>query len=151
KRVPRALVPAMVGPLLAACFGGGAPSSSAPAPEQSGTSSVVASSTPAPAAPVLPPEASVGTRAGAGAFFRYFWAVYNYSYIAKSADDLRQASAGQCGFCGQAIREIEKGRLLGYQFIGADVSVLAAVAAPGDVGRGLIVNALARQSPGRTV
>ena len=80
-RASRALVPAMLGILLAACFGGGGGTpSSTPASVPSVTSSPAVSSTATATPPVVPPEASVGTRAGAEAFFRYFWAVYNYSY-----------------------------------------------------------------------
>jgi hypothetical protein len=83
------------------------------------------------------------------AFFRYFWDVYNFSYQNADAGGLRSISTPKCSFCSRAIQELDAASKSGSTFEGGQVSVSTAVAAPGDARRGIVVNAVASQEPGR--
>jgi hypothetical protein len=99
----------------------------------------------------LPAAAKKPTRAGATAFYRYFWAVYNYSFESLDSRSLRLISARTCDFCLNAVSGIEKKRTAGSKFEGGTVTVDVAVSAPGDPRIGLLVNSVLTQSDGRRI
>lgn len=156
----RAVAAAVAGALVVAgtaffLFSGNGSGSAAPAPVTP-TSAPPSSASPTPSqtkveAPVLPAAAKEPTTKGAAAFFRYFWETFNYSYRALDTAGLDDLSEKSCRSCTSYIAAIEAARDEGNRFTGGEVQVLAAVAAPGDVERGLVVNAVISQEPAFTI
>lgn len=107
------------------------------------------SSTPEP--PPLPAAATKPTRAGAAAFLRYFFAVYNYSFASLDSSAIERISADSCKFCQGVRKDVQSARRQGLRFEGAEISVVAAVAAPGEARKGLVVNGSIDQRVGRSV
>lgn len=127
----------------------------APAPVTP-TSAAPTSPTPSPSSaavkpPVLPAEATKPTAKGAAAFFRYFWETFNYSYATLDSEALKSLSQASCRSCAGYAEAIDAAQSEGSQFVGGRVTVVAAVAAPGDVERGLVVNAVISQEPAFTI
>lgn len=81
----------------------------------------------------------------------YWWAVFNYSYRARSSTLLRAISGPTCSFCSGVASEIDQRRAEDARFEGAQVSLVAAVTAEGDAAEGLLTNTVISQSAGRTV
>jgi hypothetical protein len=121
----------------------------------SATSSPAGSPSASPSETLRPPElpaaASEPTPKGAVAFFRYFWAVFNYSYGSLDSRPLRAISADSCKSCTGYIESIDDALRRGETFAGGKVTVTAAVAAPGDPHKGLVVNAVVTQEPAFSV
>jgi hypothetical protein len=127
-----------------------APVSTGTSTPSTATSSVAVSPTLKP--PLLPAAAAKPTPAGAAAFFRHFWATVNYSYASLDSAPLRGISAPSCKSCAGYADAIDNARAEGNTFAGGVVTVTEAVAAPGgDVGTGLVVNALLTQEAAFTV
>ncbi|NLT53523.1 MAG: hypothetical protein GXX79_02915 [Actinomycetales bacterium] len=112
-------------------------------------------SSPSPSAitvdpPMLPEAATKPTRAGAEAFFRHFWDVYNYSFQVVDSSYIRDVSDQQCIYCNSVIDGVDKSRRLDQSYAGGRVDVSASVVAPGDIERGLFVSATLSQEAGIT-
>lgn len=104
-----------------------------------------ASSSPTFAPPVLPAVAKQSTQAGAKAFFRYFWDVYNYSYDARDVAALRGISDEKCTFCQSTVEDVEKTLRKDLHFQGGLVAVNEAAVAPDDPMAGVLVQGLISQ------
>ena len=133
---------------LTGCTGDDAPappSATTPPPTTS------ASPSPTPREPSLPAAAKKPTRAGAEAFYRYFWDVYNYSFASLRTQTLRRVSTSTCDFCSSAASKIDENRSAGASYSGGAVSVNVAVSAPGNPRVGLLVNSVLSQGDGKTV
>jgi len=136
--------------------GGSDPS---PRPTAGGTTSLSTSPTDSPSPtpsealppPLLPVDAESPTTAGAVAFFRYFWAIYNYGFASLDSAPLRRISASSCESCTRYAEGIDGSRAAGAVIAGGKVTVRTAVAAPGDAEVGLVVNALVDQQSASTV
>jgi hypothetical protein len=128
--------------LCTGCFGGSTP------PPATTTTAAVTSPTPSQTTPppTLPPDATKATPDGAVAFFRYFWDVYNYSYSALDTTELRRISESTCKFCLDSANAIDARKREGGHYVGGTVTVTTAVAAPGDVQVGLLVNSVVDQA-----
>jgi hypothetical protein len=131
-----------------------------PGPTAGGTTSQSTSSTDSPSpseserprVPALPRAATEPTRPGASAFLKHFFAVYNYSFLTLNTGPLLAISSGDCAFCASAVRTIEEVKSKGSIVRGGEVSVVTAVAQPGDPeGRGIVVNSVLQQAAGQTV
>lgn len=138
--------------LLAGCTGGGSPT----APPSTSVSPSATSASPTQTAsgslaPTLPAAAQAGTRAGAEAFFRYFWDVYNYSYKSLDAAALDVVSEPGCKFCVQSRKDLTDAIASNRTFEGGSVMLDLVVVAPVDGRGGALVNAIATQSEGRLV
>jgi Family of unknown function (DUF6318) len=116
-----------------------------------GTTSGSASASRSPAPPLLPEAAKHPTRPGAEAFFRYFIAVYSYSYSSQNTSSLRAISDVTCKFCTSAIDAIESTRADNQHAVGGDGVVTNVVAAPGVPTDGLLINAVVDQRPSSIV
>jgi hypothetical protein len=138
--VPLALV-------LAGCSSGS--SGTLPTSVKPSTAVTSAPSTMPP--PTLPAEARQATRAGASAFFRYFWAVYNHAYASMDTTLLRSISDSTCKSCLGFADSIDAAARKEDHFNGGIVTVSVAVAAPGDPSTGLLVNGVVDQSPAQTI
>jgi hypothetical protein len=101
--------------------------------------------------PVLPDAAKAGTRAGAEAFFRYFWDVYNYSYASLDTAPLKAISESTCKFCTDAAEGIQLQSRRGGRFEGGAVTVKTIVVTPGDVKTGLVANSVIDQALSRVL
>jgi hypothetical protein len=97
--------------------------------------------------PTLPAEARQATRAGASAFFRYFWAVYNHAYASMDTTLLRSISDSTCKSCLQVADEVDMTKRNGERVTGGVVTVAVAVAADGKPAQGMLVNGLVEQTP----
>lgn len=130
-------------------------SSAGPTPTSSAASPPTGSKSPAvkPSAspPSLPMAAAKQTPEGASAFVGYFWDVVDYSYQSRSSATLRALSSETCKFCSQVADEIDKRKSENAHFEGYEVTVVAAVTAPGNPLAGLITNAMLSVTAGRTV
>jgi hypothetical protein len=111
----------------------------------------VPSSSPTLKPPLLPAAAAKPTPDGAAEFFRFFWATYNYSFASLDAAPLRRISAPTCKSCAAYATGIDDAKRAGARFDGGRVIVRQAVAAPDDVQRGLVVNALVDQGAAVTI
>jgi hypothetical protein len=114
------------------------------------------SSTPAPApsvspSPAVPALAQQPTRAGAQAFARYFFEVYNYAFWTADPAPLKAISDSQCVYCKSNIDVVESVRAQQARVEGGRIEVTTAVAAPGDPTDRLVVNLLLHQEAGRTL
>jgi hypothetical protein len=138
----------VVGCLLAACTQGGSNG-----PDISTTTPTVATSSPTPSptatAPVLPDAAKVGTRAGAEAFFRHFWDVYNYSYARLDTAPLRAITEPTCQFCQDSLKDLADAIASRRHFVGGQIQLGVLVAAPIDAGGKTVINSVASQTEGR--
>jgi hypothetical protein len=117
----------------------------------SAQSATTTTTTPSRAVPVLPEAATKPTRAGAEAFFRYFWGVYNYSYAERDATVLLEISRESCKSCIRASREISAAVGAQFEFSGGVVAVTTVIVAPDDPEAGVLIQAIIDQSPSRTV
>ena len=103
----------------------------APPPLPSATSS-----SPAPIALPVPPEATPETPQGAEAFARYFLLVVGEAFKSADASRLKALSAPGCGGCDALISSVEGLREQGRKRVGGDYTVKTAAAPPvenGDV------------------
>jgi hypothetical protein len=82
---------------------------------------------------------------------RYFFDTYNYSFQTLDSGALAAISTSSCKFCQGVVKDVTSARRQGLRFEGARISVKAAVAAPGDIRKGLLVNSSIDQSAGRTL
>jgi hypothetical protein len=114
-----------------------------------GSPSPTLSETPEP--PALPDAATKPTRAGAAAFLRYFFAIYNYSFASLDSSAIERISAESCRFCQGVRKDVQSAKEQGLRFEGAEIAVVAAVAAPGEARKGLVVNGSIDQRVGRSV
>lgn len=136
--------------ILAACSDGADPPPT-PVPV---TTTVTGTGTPTPSpppAPVLPDAAKQPTRPGAEAFVRHFFAVYNHAYWNADSRSLQALSDPACTFCGSAIKSIDSILRDRERVSGGRITVSTAVAAPGDVNQGMLVNLVLEQEPGTTL
>jgi hypothetical protein len=113
------------------------------------TSSVASSPTLKP--PLLPAAAAKPTTKGAAAFLRYFFDVYNYGFHSLDTTPLAALSDTKCSFCTSAIKNVQGVADIEGRAAAGDVIVTTAVAAPGDVRKGIVVNALITQDAGTIV
>jgi hypothetical protein len=98
--------------------------------------------------PPLPAAAAEPTRAGAEAFLRYFFEVYNYSYDSLDSRQMQRISLSGCKYCAAVVRDVRSAVADGLRYRDGLVSVTAVVAAPGDVKKGLIVSSTLVQTGG---
>jgi hypothetical protein len=96
-------------------------------------------------APVLPAAARQPTRAGAEAFFRYFWEVYNYSYRTRDISVFRTLYKDSCRFCSTSVADIEAATAKNLHYTGGEVAIQVLVAAPDNPETGMLVNSVIRQ------
>jgi hypothetical protein len=107
-----------------------------------------ASATATATLPVLPEAAQHPTRDGAAAFLTYFFAVYDYIFDAVDSAPLARISDPTCKYCARAVAAVDEARREGLTYSGGRNSVVVAVAAPGTPSKGILVNALVRQTGG---
>lgn len=132
--------------LAAGCSGDGSTSAGTTTVTVTPTVSMSSSPpTPTVAPPVLPTAAKQPTQAGAAAFVRHFWDLYNYSYRTMDPKPLRDVSKESCKFCSDAAVDIDSAVSQGYTFSGGEVAVLDVVAAPDDPLSGILVNCIIGQ------
>jgi hypothetical protein len=123
-----------------------------PDPGPSGTAtpspSVSASptATPTPAPPKAP--APKRTAKGAEAFVRYFWEVYNYTYVSQDTDLLASVSQAACVFCSDTKADVAKLRSRGAVVESGSVHVDAVAAPPEKVGSRILVVSSIHQDSG---
>ena len=130
---------------LAACT-----HNSTPTPTPS-SSSVTPTSTATPTAtPPVAPKAAP-TRKSAEAFVRYFWAVYNYSYVTLDSHQLLELSESECKFCASSIAELTRLKTTGAHIEGTEVKIVSIAAPSIQKPSRLIVATVVSQAPGRTV
>ncbi len=109
--------------------------SDAPSPTAAATASAAA------VRPRLPAAARVHSSAGAAAFFRYFMALYDYSYAANDARPLLAVSDKGCIFCGSVKTNVARYLAAGEHNLGGVTTVVAVIGGPEQPG-GVVVNAL---------
>lgn len=133
--------------LLAGCSDDG----EEPTPLPSGTPSTLVTSAPeVTEEPPVAPEA-LRSAAGAEAFVRYFWEVYNYSYVSLNTDSLTGISQRDCEFCASAASEINAFSTVSTKKEGGTISVEAVSAPPVEAPERIVVVAILNQSAGQTV
>lgn len=98
----------------------------------------------------MAPEAEKSAE-GAEAFVRYFWDVYDYSYLILDEKPLDQVSQSECKFCSSAISEIKSFRSASTRKQGAGVSIVAVTSPPVEDPQRLIVIAIINQAAGQTI
>jgi hypothetical protein len=98
----------------------------------------------------LPALAQQPTRAGAQAFARHFFAVYNYAFWSSDPAPLKAISDSDCVFCNSTIDAVQAVEQRDDRAEGGRIEVLVAVAAPGDPADRLLVNTLLHQERGTT-
>ncbi len=81
-----------------------------------------------PLPPVLPAAAAKPDQAGAEAFFRYFWDVYNWSYMPMDPTQLQAISSPECDFCARVTTDLRQGAAKRLTTEGGVVTVKIAVA-----------------------
>lgn len=123
--------------------GGSGPPTPSSSPSSSRTS---VSPTPSIPVPTLPPEAQHPTPAGAAAFFRYFFAVYEYTYASLDDRPMRALSEVGCVFCSSVLSNVSATREANGRVVGGEVTVLTAVAGPGNPDERIVVNGLVNQA-----
>lgn len=133
--------------LLVACSGGSSPGRGGTLPV-SPPAAPSPSSSAAPTPPKLPAEARKPTTKGAAAFFRYFFDVVNYGYETAESGTLRSLGEKTCSFCSELIHDLDDARSNKGGFTGGQVTVVTAVAAPGNPRQGLLVSAVLAQTEG---
>jgi Family of unknown function (DUF6318) len=102
--------------------------------------------------PTLPAAAKQPTQAGAEAFYRYFWDVYNFEFL--TLDTTRMSAVSEhstCSFCTGVIGNITKAASQNLHYKGGIVTPTTVVAAPGDPRNGLLLNGLLNQSESLTL
>ena len=146
---------AVAGLTIAACSGASVPGAGQGSTQEPRipTTTVTPTATVAPTItpPALPAEATQATPEGAAAFFRYFWAVYGYSYASLDTRIMRSICETTCNSCRTFAAQIEAAAERGDHFEGGGVSVAVAVAAPSDPTRGTMVNGVIDQKSAWTV
>lgn len=99
--------------------------------------------------PVLPKAAQSKSLKGAESFYKYFMAVYSFSYAQANPTLLRQLSDTECSFCMGAITRIERLAQSGAKLEGGDVAVKAVIAVPGgEQSEGVVLSATLDQAKG---
>lgn len=144
----------VLAPVMASCT-----DESSPAPPGATGTPIPVETTPLPSgfspspspAPVLPSAAAQPTRAGAEAFIRYFFDVYQYSFTIMDPAPLRVVSAPDCDFCNSTIRAVDGGRQKSRRSVGHGIEIRAIVAAPGKSTTGVLVNIVFDQKAARTI
>ena len=142
-----------VGAVLAGCgrSGESAPTASTAVPTSS-PSSPTATPSPTPTPPVLPAAAKKPTMAGAEAFVRHFWDVYNYGYAARETKQLQEIAGPDCKFCKETISGISELWRSGARVEGGRVTVESVVVAPADfLQQGSLANTIIDQRASRVV
>jgi hypothetical protein len=133
---------------LGACSNGSVP------PRQTSTVTVTPTATStSPSAsptPALPAAAQQPSRAGAGAFARYFFEVYNYAFWNADPAPLRAISGPDCLFCKSSIEAVESIRMGRDRVEGGEARVTVALAAPGNPSERMLVNLVLDQDAGKT-
>jgi Family of unknown function (DUF6318) len=139
------------GPAVVVCLVlvGCSSAASSPAPTVVATPTVTPSPSASPA-PTLPPEAQQPTQAGAVAFFRYYIDLYNYSFKALDATELKNASDPECVFCESVIENVRETKSKNQSTEGGLLTVIATAPSPGKANTGMIVAARLTQAAGRT-
>lgn len=142
-------------PIVVVLVGLGACSNDSAPPRQTSTVTVtptVTSTSPsASPTPSLPAAAQQPTRAGAEAFARYFFEIYNYAFCNADPAPLQAISAAECVYCKSTLDRVRSMREEQARAEGGLITVTTAVAAPGEPGDGLIVNLVLDQETGRTL
>lgn len=85
------------------------------------------------------------TRAGAEAFTRYFWNIYNYGYATNNSAPLAGISSESCSFCNGAVQEINKAHAEELRQLGGHIDPQAILAAPGKITSSIVVNCVVNQ------
>jgi hypothetical protein len=102
-------------------------------------------------APVLPEAAKQPTRPGAEAFFRYFWDVYAYSFVAQDTSLIRSISDPTCKLCASATESVQGAEAARHRVKGGGITVTDVAAAPGEPAEGLLVNGIFDQQASSVV
>jgi Family of unknown function (DUF6318) len=150
--------------LLAACSGGGS-SSPQTAPDPSvGTSTTVPTSpsstttpaatvapSPTPTPPVLPEAAKQRTQAGAEAFLKYFFEVYNYSYATLDVGLLQSICLSTSKFCDSVTSNVTNYLSNNQRVVGGKIDVTLVHAGPISKVQVSLVDSLINQAPAQTV
>ena len=124
-----------------------------PPPTNTSTPSVSDTSTTTPATIPTPtlPAAAKADKAGAEAFVRYFWDVFNYTYMSGDTKLLRSISDKDCKFCTSVATHVEGLTAKGSVTRGAQVTVHQVIAPPADPGDGFPVFTLVSQGAGEVI
>ncbi|WP_088286949.1 DUF6318 family protein [Kineosporia sp. A_224] len=130
-------------------------------PGQTATSSSVAESSVDPTSSQSPVERAVivpfplaakqRSKAGAEAFYRYFMALYNYSYDSLDPGPLLAVSDTACKFCLSVKKNVEAAKSRGQTFRGGAVEIESLVSAADDDGAAYVMNVLLSQKASDTL
>lgn len=118
---------------------------SSPGPDTAAGVTETATNPPSVESPIMPLGDSVPTKESAEEFFRYFLRLYAYSYNVLDAEDLAAISSSDCKFCSSVVNNVAEAKSLKRSVQAPALEIVDLVAAPGDAGNGLIVNALVSQ------
>jgi hypothetical protein len=143
-----AMVAACLAVVLSAC------SDNSPPDDDTRTTPATSTASSAPPTtvptPTLPASAKAD-KAGAEAFVRYFWDVFNYTYASGDTKLLRSISDKTCKFCASVQDYVERLNEQGYKARGSSMVVKTAVAPPADAADGLLVYTVVSQAAGEVV
>jgi hypothetical protein len=90
-------------------------------------------------------------KAGAEAFVRYFWEVFNYTYASGDTELLRSISDKSCKFCASVADHVGGLTAKGATTEGANVTVHQVIAPPANPEDGFPVFTIVSQAPGRVI
>lgn len=143
-----AMVAACLAVVLSAC--------SDNSPPDDDTQTTPATSTPSSAPPTTVPTptlpASVkADKAGAEAFVRYFWDVFNYTYASGDTKLLRSISDKTCKFCASVVEHVDGLTAKGETTKGALATVHTVIAPPAEPKEGFPVFTIVSQSAGQVI
>jgi len=90
--------------------------------------------------------------AGAEAFVRYFWDVYNYGYEARETKQLQQIAGPDCTFCQESTARIDRLWRSNAKVEGGHVALKSVVVAPADfTQQGSVATAIVDQAASRVI
>jgi hypothetical protein len=97
------------------------------------------------------PAAAKADKAGAEAFVRYFWDVFNYTYASGDTKLLRSISDKNCKFCQSVADDVDLLTSNGDRTEGSRASLRTVIAPPADPREGFLVYTVIAQSGGRII
>ena len=100
--------------------------------------------------PTLPASVEAD-KAGAEAFVRYFWDVFNYTYATGDTELLRSISDKSCKFCASVAQHVDGLTAKGETTKGAVATVHAVIAPPAEPEEGFPVFTIVSQSSGQVI
>lgn len=142
-----AMVATCLAVVLSACSDNSPPDDGRTTPATSTASSAPPTTVPTP---TLPASAKPD-KAGAEAFVRYFWDVFNYTYASGDTKLLRSISDKTCKFCTSVVQHVDGLTEKGETTKGAVATVHTVIAPPGEPDEGFPVFTIVSQSAGQVI